>query len=251
MPTDMPERRHSPAVMSPDEANAVAEQAAENEHSVPEAVAAAVKPMLRGWIHLVTTPLALISGLVLLVLTPTVHARIGVAVFVLAAVVLFGTSAIYHRGTWSPQLFAMLRRMDHSNIFLLIAGTYTPLAVILLEGNTATLLLSVIWGGAAIGIVSRMLWLGAPRWVYVPLYILLGWVAVWFLPDFWTVGGPAVVLLVAAGGLAYTLGATAYAIKRPNPSPDWFGFHEIFHVGTVVGWGCHFAAVAVAVARLA
>lgn len=248
MPTHMPERPDAPLQPRPE---APAGEAADDGHgSLPEAVAAVVKPLLRGWIHLVTTPLALVGGLVLLVLTPTLQARAGVAVFVLAAVALFGTSAIYHRGSWSPRLAGALRRMDHSNIFLLIAGTYTPLAVILLEGRTATVLLSVIWGGAALGIVSRMLWLGAPRWVYVPLYIVLGWVAVWFLPDFWAAGGPAVVLLVAGGGLAYTLGATAYALKRPNPSPRWFGFHEIFHVGTVLGWSCHFAAVAVAIARL-
>ncbi|MFC7404928.1 PAQR family membrane homeostasis protein TrhA [Georgenia alba] len=207
---------------------------------------AAVKPLLRGWIHLGTTPLALVAGLVLVALSPTMAARISTAVFVLSAVVLFGTSAVYHRGSWSPRLAGALRRADHSNIFLLIAGTYTPLSVLLLDTATATTLLVVVWTGAALGIAARILWLGAPRWVYVPIYVALGWVAVWFLPAFWRSGGPAVVWLVMLGGLAYTLGALAYGTKRPNPSPRWFGFHEIFHVGTVVGWSCHYAAVSVA-----
>jgi hemolysin III len=183
---------------------------------------------------------------VLVALSPTPEARISTAVFALAAVVLFGTSAVYHRGTWSARTAAMLRRADHSNIFLLIAGTYTPLAVLLLDASTARILLVVVWGGAILGIAARILWLDAPRWVYVPIYMALGWVAIGFLPAFARSGGPAIVWLVALGGLAYSLGATVYALKRPNPSPRWFGFHEIFHVGTVLGWGCHYVAVSMA-----
>jgi hemolysin III len=104
----------------------------------------------------------------------------------------------------------------------------------------------VVWVGAALGIAARLVWLSAPRWVYVPIYVALGWVAVGFLPQFWTTGGPAIVWLVAGGGLAYTVGAVVYALKRPNPSPRWFGFHEIFHVGTVVGFVCHYIAVSLA-----
>lgn len=212
-------------------------------------VADAIKPRLRGWLHAVTAPLALVTGVVLVLLTPAGAGRVAVAVFALAGVLLFGTSAVYHRGTWSPRAAATLRRMDHSNIFLLIAGTYTPLAVLLLERSTATMLLTVVWGGAVLGILARVVWLSAPRWVYVPIYMALGWVAVWFMPAFWAGGGPAVVAFVAAGGLAYTVGALVYALKRPNPSPRWFGFHEIFHVGTVLGWGCHVVAVALAVGQ--
>ncbi|MGC5628653.1 PAQR family membrane homeostasis protein TrhA [Georgenia sp. Z1344] len=204
------------------------------------------KPLARGWIHLVTAPIALVVGLALVVTAPTLTARVTCAVFALTAVQLFATSAIYHRGTWRPRLATLLRRLDHTNIFLLIAGTYTPLAAILLPPRTATILLSVVWSGALLGTLSRMFWLSAPRWVYTPVYVALGWVAVWFMPDFWHTGGPAVVWLLAAGGLAYTLGAVAYALKRPNPAPRVFGFHEIFHVGTVLGWGCHAGAVAVA-----
>lgn len=206
----------------------------------------AVKPLLRGWLHAVMAPLALVYGIVLVVLTPAGAARASVAVFAAATVLLFGTSAIYHRGTWSPRVGAVLRRLDHSNIFLVIAGTYTPLAVMLLPASTSRVLLTVIWSGALAGILMRVLWLGAPRWLYVPIYVALGWVAVWFLPAFASAGGAVVVTLVIAGGIGYTLGAVVYGLKRPNPSLRWFGFHEIFHVGTVIGYTCHAIAVGIA-----
>ncbi len=211
-----------------------------------ERVVANVKPKLRGWIHAGTAPLALVAGIVLIVLTPSPD-RWASAVFVASSLVLFGTSAVYHRGTWSPRVGVTLRRLDHANIFLLIAGTYTPLAWMLLDRPTAQLLLAVVWGGAIAGILMRVFWLSAPRWLYVPLYIALGWVAVWFLPAFSAAAGPALVWLIAAGGIAYTLGAVVYGFKRPNPSPRWFGFHEIFHVGTVIGFLCHLVAVFIAV----
>lgn len=211
-----------------------------------ERVVASVKPKLRGWIHAGTAPLALAAGIVLIALSPP-GARWATAVFAASTVVLFGCSAVYHRGTWSPTTEAVLRRLDHSNIFLLIAGTYTPLAWTLLPRGTAILLLSLVWGGALGGILMRVLWLSAPRWLYVPLYVILGWVAVWFLPAFWRTGGPAIVWLVAAGGIAYTIGAAIYGFKRPNPSPKYFGFHEIFHVCTVIGYVCHIVAVFLAI----
>ena len=213
---------------------------------VVDKLAAAVKPRLRGWIHTGMAPVSLVAGIVLVVLAPTATAKISTAVFALSALVLFTCSAVYHRGTWSPRAFAVLRRLDHSNIFLLIAGTYTPLAVLLLDRDTATTLLVIVWTGAAVGIAARLLWLSAPRWVYVPTYVALGFVALGFLPDFWRSGGPAVVWLVLGGGLAYVIGAVVYGTKRPNPSPRWFGFHEIFHVGTVVGYVCHYIAVSIA-----
>jgi hemolysin III len=210
------------------------------------AVARPAKPRMRGWLHLGTTPVAFVVGLTLVTFSPTLTGRVTTAVFTLCGVLLFATSAVYHRGTWRSSLDALLRRLDHTNIFLLIAGTYTPLAALLLPPGTAAVLLLVVWGGALLGTLGRMFWLGAPRWVYTPVYIALGWVAVWFLPQFWTSGGPVVVWLVIAGGLAYTLGAVAYTLKRPNPSPKNFGFHEIFHAGTVVGWTCHAIAIAFA-----
>ena len=218
--------------------------------SLVERVAETVKPHLRGWIHAGVTPFVLVASILLVVLSPTPAARWSTAVFGVTAVLLFGTSAVYHRGRWSPRTAAVLRRLDHTNIFLIIAGTYTPLAVLLLPADTARTLLIVVWSGALVGMLARIFWLGAPRWVYVPIYLALGWVAVGFFPDFYRSGGLAIVLLIAAGGLAYTVGAIVYALKRPNPSPRWFGFHEIFHVLTVIGYSCHFAAVAVAVSRI-
>lgn len=207
----------------------------------------AVKPKLRGWIHAGTFPLALAAGIVLIVLAPPIAPKVASTVFAISSWLLFGTSAVYHRGNWSPRVFGVLRRWDHSNIFLIIAGTYTPLAVMLLDKPTATTLLVIVWGGAIAGLLARIFWLGAPRWLYVPIYVALGWVAVWFLPEFWRSGSPAIVWLVAGGGLAYTLGAVVYGFKRPNPSPKWFGFHEIFHTFTVIGFTCHFIAVMMAV----
>ena len=209
-------------------------------------VAETIKPHLRGWIHAGVAPLVLAASIVLVVLSPTAAAKWSTAVFGLSAVMLFGTSAIYHRGRWSPRTAAVLRRLDHTNIFLIIAGTYTPLAVLLLPRRTAEILLVIVWAGALVGLLARVFWLGAPRWVYVPVYVALGWVAVAFLPQFYRSGGAAIMWLVIAGGLAYTLGAVVYGLKRPNPSPRWFGFHEVFHALTVVGFTCHYVAVSIA-----
>jgi hemolysin III len=211
-----------------------------------EAVTATLKPKLRGWIHAGVSPFVLAAVIVLVALSPTSAARWANIVFGISAVLLFGISAVYHRGTWSPRTAAALRRMDHTNIFLIIAGSYTPLAVLLLPAATAKLLLIIVWSGALVGLLMRVFWLGAPRWLYVPIYVALGWVAVAFLPQFWRSGGPAVVWLVVAGGLAYTVGAVVYGLKKPNPSPRWFGFHEIFHALTVAGFTCHYIGVSIA-----
>ena len=205
------------------------------------------KPLLRGWLHLGAAPLALIAGMALMVFAPTLEGRVSSAVFALTSVNLFGTSAVYHRGNWSPKARAALRRMDHANIFLIIAGTYTPLTVILLEGNTRTLVLALVWGGAVLGVLFRVLWLEAPRWMYVPLYVAMGWVAIGYIKPFYHAGGPGVVWLIAAGGLCYTVGAAVYGFKWPGASARYFGFHEIFHSLTVAGWACHYIAAAIAV----
>ncbi|WP_246954501.1 hemolysin III family protein [Brachybacterium sp. Marseille-Q7125] len=205
------------------------------------------KPRLRGMLHLIAFPTSLVAGLVLVALGQTLPVRLASAVFVLTAAMLFGISSVYHRGTWTPQRAVILRRFDHANIFLIIAGTYTPLAVALLEGRAAITLLAIVWGGALLGVCFRLFWTGAPRWLYVPAYMALGWVAVFYMPQLHAGGGWAVVWLLIAGGVAYTAGAVMYALKRPNPSFVWFGFHEIFHAGTLIGFGCHFAAVLVSV----
>ena len=208
--------------------------------------ARADKPLLRGWLHLGMAPLVQLAGLGLLVATPSLVGRVGVAIYLVAATILFGVSAVYHRGRWSARTDAVLRRLDHANIFLFIAGTYTPLALTLLEGTDRIVLLSLIWGVAAAGITFKMLWMSAPRWLYTALYVAMGWAAIGWMAQFWNNGGPLVVTLIALGGLVYTAGAVVYARKFPNPSPKWFGFHEIFHACTVVAAMCHFAAIAVA-----
>lgn len=209
-------------------------------------VAPAAKPRLRGWVHAITFPIALVASIVLVTIAPPVAGKVSTAIFGLSAILLFGTSAVYHLGTWSPRTAATLRRADHSNIFLIIAGTYTPLAVLMLPKDMATVLLCIVWIGALLGLAARIIWLGAPRWVYVPIYLALGWVAVGYMPQFWTYGSPTIVWLISIGGLAYTVGAVFYALKRPNLVPGWFGFHELFHVLTVVGFGCHYAAILLA-----
>ena len=211
-----------------------------------EAFAAAVKPRLRGWIHAGTAPLVAVGAVVLVVLAPTTAGKWSNTVFGLSAIMLVGLSAVYHRGTWTPKVAGVLRRLDHTNIFLIIAGTYTPLAVLLLDEPTRRTLLVVVWTGAVLGTLARVFWLGAPRWAYVPVYVALGMVALGFLPQFWASGGPVIVWLVVGGGLAYIVGAVVYGTKRPNPSPRWFGFHEIFHVMTVLGFWSHYVAVSIA-----
>lgn len=212
----------------------------------PGATSPPPKPRLRGWIHAGSAPLAVAAGIVLVCLAPTTAGKVAGAVFGATSMLLFTVSATYHLGHWSPKVTLALRHADHSNIFLVIAGTYTPLAVTLLPTRSAVVLLVVVWAGAILGLTANMLWIGAPRWLYVPIYVALGCVCVLYLADFWRTGGPAIVWLVLGGGLAYVLGAVVYGTRWPDPSPRWFGFHEIFHALTVLGFACHFVAVMIA-----
>ena len=209
-----------------------------------------VKPKLRGWLHAVTAPLSLAAGVVLIALSPNATTRVGSAVFAASAVVLFTVSAIYHRGTWSPRVWAFLRRFDHANIFLLIAGSYTPFTLLLLEGRKQTILLTVAWTGAVLGVLFRVFWADAPRWLYTPIYIALGWAAIFFFDDFIANGGTAVVTLLAVGGLLYTLGGVVYGIQRPDPHPRWFGFHEVFHLLTIAAFITHYIGISIATYQL-
>lgn len=204
------------------------------------------RPRLRGILHLITAPIALIGGLVLVIAAGTLSGRISVAIFMLTSAGLFTTSAVYHVGRWLPPVKAALRRADHSNIFLIIAGTYTPLSILILSSHDAKVLLSVVWTGALVGVGLRNLWLGAPRWLYVPIYVALGWAAVFYLPEFHAAGN-LVLALIVAGGLLYTLGALVYALKWPRLSERWFGFHEFFHSFTIAAFLAHFTAVAIVV----
>jgi hemolysin III len=205
-----------------------------------------IKPRLRGWLHLGAFPLAVAAGIVLVVLSPPGRPRVGSAIFAATSALLFGISALFHRGHWSPRWYSTLRRLDHSSIFLLIAGTYTPFALLLLDHRDAAILLGIVWVGAVIGIAFRVLWIGAPRRAYLPLYLVLGWVAVFWVGDFANAAGPAVLTLIVVGGLFYSAGGVVYGIKRPNPLPRWFGFHEVFHSCTIVAFVVHYVGVSIA-----
>lgn len=208
----------------------------------------AAKPRLRGWLHTGILPVALIAGIILIISAPD-PARWPTTIFVAASVVLFGTSAAFHRGRWSPRALAGWRRLDHSNIFLIIAGSYTPFAVLALDGPTSTVILSVVWTGAIGGILFRVLWIDAPRWMYTGLYVLLGWVAIFVVPQLIDAAGLTTSVLVGVGGILYTLGAVVYAMRWPDPSQRWFGFHEVFHTPTVAAWTVHYVAVSLVVHR--
>ena len=226
-----------------------AHEAAEHVRERVREVKEEVKPHLRGWLHAATTPLALAAGIVLIVLSPTLSTRVGSAIFAGSALLLFTVSAIYHRGTWSPRTHAVLRRIDHSNIFLLIAGSYTPFTLILLDGTQQNVLLAVVWGGALAGVAFRIFWTHAPRWVYTPIYLALGWVAIFYADDF-SAGGTAVITLIVVGGGLYTLGGLVYGFKKPDPFPTWFGFHEVFHTLTIAAFVCHYVAASIATYQL-
>jgi hemolysin III len=200
------------------------------------------KPTWRGWIHAGTFPVAIVLGIVLLVVADGSAAKVSCAVFVLSSLLLFGVSALYHRLNWGDTARRVLKRLDHANIFLLIAGSYTPITVLSLPQEKASLLLSLVWGGALLGIGFRVFWIGAPRWLYVPLYLLLGWAAVMFMVDFFN-ANPIMMSLIIVGGLFYTLGAIFYGLKRPNPFPGKFGFHEIFHTLTLLAFLCHWTGI--------
>jgi hemolysin III len=200
------------------------------------------KPKLRGIVHLVMSPVSLVAGLILITLANELRGRITLGIFTLTAVTLFTCSALYHRVAWNDKNKAIWRRIDHSNISILIAGTYTPFAVYLLQPSQTKTLLIVAWGGAILISLLRIFWLSAPRWLYVAGYISLGWAAVFYMPAFLNSGGVAIFILVLTGGLLYSAGGVIYALKKPNFSISWFGFHELFHALTAAAFICHFVA---------
>ena len=208
------------------------------------------RPLLRGALHGVAFAAALAVG-ALLVIFSRESRVLPATVFAASAAVMLGTSTLYHRVTWSPNARLWMRRADHAGIFLLIAGTYTPIALISLSGAWSTTVLALVWAGAAAAAISKFCWVAAPGWVSAGLGLALGWVGVLVLPQFAHREGIAPVILLAAGGLAYTAGAVVYAMKRPDPLPRIFGYHELFHALTIVALACQYVAVAFFVVRVA
>lgn len=209
------------------------------------------KPLLRGWIHAVAAPLALAAGIVLICLGRGLPMKLACTVFMASSLALFGNSALYHLGDWSPAVTDVLRRFDHVNIFLLIAATYTPVAFALDTFWRRTIIIGM-WSATLVAMVVHVFWINAPRWLYTLVYVVFGVSGVFFLGLFWQspVAGPPVVWLIVAGGAAYILGAIAYGLRRPDPWPRVFGFHEIFHCGTVIGYVCHTVAIFLVVCNL-
>lgn len=217
--------------------------------------ASAAAPRLRGILHAAAFPAAAVAGLTLTALGPTQPARLAAAVYSLTCMAMFGVSAAYHRSPPASRRRSLLARLDHVSILLLIAGTYTPLAMLGLHGRTRLSVLAFVWAGTAAGALTRLIWRSAwrpaPRWLITSLFIALGWVAVFVLPQLLRGAGAGAVALVLAGGIFYSLGALVYTLKRPNPSPQWFGFHEVFHAMTIVAYLAQYVGVSLVVYRAA
>ena len=204
------------------------------------------KPRMRGWLHTYAFFVAIVCGIVLSSIAATRPGwapLVSTVIYSLTVCGLFGTSALYHRRVWSERGYQIMRRMDHSMIFVFIAGTYTPFSVLLLNTRHAAVMLSMVWGGALAGVALKLIWPHAPRWVSAPLYLALGWVAVTMLPQILHEGGVTALVLLIVGGVIYSVGAVFYALRRPNPWPTVFGHHEFFHACTLVAAICHHIAI--------
>jgi hemolysin III len=202
-----------------------------------------VKPRLRGVFHQYAFFVSLATGALLVLLAATARASVAAAIYAASVSALFGVSALYHRVTWNGPARRRMRRLDHAMIFLLIAGTYTPVGLLVLKGSLATVVLAVVWGGAVAGIVLELVWTQAPRWLGGTVYLALGWVAVVAMPQLFARLGMAGGLLIVAGGLIYSAGAAVYGLRRPDPVPAVFGYHEVFHLLVIAGVVAHFLAI--------
>ena len=213
---------------------------------------AEIKPRLRGWLHAYAAAISIASGAVLVAVASVARgasAGIPTAIYAATVTLLFGTSALYHRIEWGPRGAAVMKRLDHSMIFVFIAGTYTPIALLALSRSSAVVVLAIVWSGAVAGVALKSTWPAAPTWLSVPTYIALGWVAVFVMPQLLHNAGVAALVLIAAGGALYTAGGVVYALKRPNPLPGILGFHEVFHLCTLVAAICHYIAIWLTVFR--
>ena len=212
----------------------------------PDPPSSRSKPLLRGVSHQVAAFLAAPAAAALVMGAGGGSAKAAALTYGASLVTLFAVSATYHRPTWTPRARRVLWRVDHSAIFLLIAGTYTPFCL-LLPAQTGGWLLALVWGGAVAGVLQSVLWVRAPKPLVAAVYVLLGWVVVPVLPSLRAVLGPGAIVLLATGGAAYTLGAVVYATRRPDPFPRVFGYHEVFHALVVAAAACHYAVVAGAI----
>ena len=211
---------------------------------------AELKPRLRGWLHTYAAATSIASGAALVAVAAALrggNAGWSTSIYAATVTLLFGTSALYHRLAWDARGHSVMKRLDHSMIFIFIAGTYTPIAVLTLPRASAVLVLAVVWSGALFGVLLQSAWPSAPAALSVPCYVGLGWVAAFVMPDLLHNGGIAAFTLIVAGGVVYTLGAVVYGLKRPNPAPHVFGFHEVFHTCTLVAALCHYIAIWLAV----
>jgi hemolysin III len=227
-----------------DARDAATERAVAAKEATADAIAA-VKPKLRGVSHEWAFFVSLVLGAALIFFAKTPKATLAVAIYAVSLSALLGTSALYHRVNWKrPNVRQWMRRLDHSMIFFLIAGTYTPFALLVMHGTLAIAILAVVWAGAVGGAIVEMIWIGHPKWVSALVYLSIGWVAVAAFPELWDALGPVGALLLAGGGLLYTAGAVVYATQRPNPSPTVFGYHEVFHAFVIVAAAVQFAVIA-------
>ncbi|MCU1600551.1 MAG: DNA-binding protein [Frankiales bacterium] len=233
--------------MTPRRQEDLLDSLSETVQTLGHRVEAAVKPHLRGVLHEVAFAVSLVTGTAIVCLAHGTRERTAATIYAASVVLLFGTSAAYHRGDWGPKMHDLMSRLDHSMIFVLIAGTYTPFALLLLKGWVRWTIFGVVWGGAFGGILLRNVFRQPPRWVFVTLYLVLGWVAVAIMPQVLDAGGATVLVLLAVGGVFYSLGAVVYARKRPDPSPRWFGFHELFHAFTLAAFAVHYVAISLTV----
>ena len=209
-----------------------------------------LRPLLRGVLHEVGFYAAVVIGVLFGLYATGARQSVGAAVFAGSVVLMFGASALYHRVWWSDRMRPWMRRLDHAGIYLLIAGTYTPVGLLSLHGTLQAVVLAIVWSGAAVAIVLRFVWLRAPKWISVVLGIALGWVGVAAMPQVASHAGIAAVVLLACGGLAYTAGAIVYAFRRPDPVPRIFGYHELFHALTLVAVACQYVAIAFFVVKV-
>jgi hemolysin III len=208
------------------------------------------RPLLRGTLHQGAFVVALVVGGLLIAGAQGGRPRVAAAIFATSVVTMLGASALYHRVTWSPRVRPWMRRVDHAGIYLLIAGTYTPVGLLSLHGTLQRVTLAIIWTGAAVAIALKFAWVGAPKWLAAVTGIALGWAGVAALPQVADTAGLTAVILLAAGGIAYTAGAIVYALKRPDPVPHVFGYHELFHALTLVAVACQYVAIAFYVVKV-